>query len=379
MKAFRLAIVRQKYRPDGGAERFVSRALTALKDQNLELNVITREWQGETNPDWHIYRCNPIKWGRISRERNFAKAAVACWQSQKFDLVQSHERIPGCDIYRAGDGVHRRWLLQRARILPRWKQKQLMTHRYHRYVIHAEQQMYTHPNLQAVICNAQMIKKEIIEDYSVDPAKIHVIYNAIDNQKFSPANESQRQQARQQFAIEPDAHCLIFVGSGFERKGLAAAIRALAQTESHLLVVGRDKTVSKYQQLAVKLGCQMRVHFAGMQADTISCYHACDGLLLPTLYDPFPNVILEAMACGLPVITTYGCGGAEFICDGVNGFVVDALDIPAISQRIQQLAANAKQDLMGIAARNTILPHTPARLSEQLVALYQHLLTKKSA
>ncbi|MCX2958672.1 MAG: glycosyl transferase family 1, partial [Serratia symbiotica] len=61
MKACRLAIVRQKYRPDGGAERFVSRALEALEQHNLDLNVITREWQGDTNPNWHIHLCNPLK------------------------------------------------------------------------------------------------------------------------------------------------------------------------------------------------------------------------------------------------------------------------------------------------------------------------------
>lgn len=56
--------------------------------------------------------------GRISRERGFANAARALWQRESFDRVQSHERIPGCDLYRAGDGVHRRWLQQRSRILP---------------------------------------------------------------------------------------------------------------------------------------------------------------------------------------------------------------------------------------------------------------------
>ena len=137
MKAFRLAIVRQKYRPDGGAERFVSRALEALEQQDLDLNVITREWQGDANPNWHIHLCNPLKLGRISRERGFAVAARALWQKEHFDLVQSHERIPGCDIYRAGDGVHRRWLLQRARLLPEWRRKWLFSNRYHRYVPNA--------------------------------------------------------------------------------------------------------------------------------------------------------------------------------------------------------------------------------------------------
>ena len=285
----------------------------ALEQQDLDLNVITREWQGDANPNWHIHLCNPLKLGRISRERGFAVAAGALWEKERFDLVQSHERIPGCDIYRAGDGVHRRWLLQRARLLPEWRRKWLFSNRYHRYVMCAERAMYAAPELKAVICNAEMIKQEIIADFGVPADKITVIYNAIDNQKFPPADEAQRQRLREQYQIPQRAHCLIFVGSGFERKGLAAAIRAVAATDSHLPVVGKDKDEKRYRALAQSLGCSDRVHFMGVQKQTLPFYQAADALLLPTLYDPFPNVILEAMSCGLPVITSTTCGGAEFI------------------------------------------------------------------
>lgn len=101
MSKLRLAIVRQKYRPDGGAERFISRALEALGSEQLDLNIITRNWQGTPNPDWHLHICNPAKLGRVSRERGFARAARTCWEREKFDIVQSHERIAGCDIFRA--------------------------------------------------------------------------------------------------------------------------------------------------------------------------------------------------------------------------------------------------------------------------------------
>jgi UDP-glucose:(heptosyl)LPS alpha-1,3-glucosyltransferase len=374
MKHFRLALVRQKYRPDGGAERFVSRALEALEQHNLELNVITRQWQGEVKPNWHIHLCNPWKFGRISRERGFANAARTLWQREQFDLVQSHERIPGCDLYRAGDGVHRRWLLQRARILPGWRGKQLMVDRYHRYVMNAEQEMYAAPELKAVICNAELIKQEIIEDFGLPADKIHVIYNAIDNQRFLPVTESQRAVLRQQYQIPITASCLIYVGSGFERKGLAAAIRAIAGTDRHLLVVGKDKEEKRYQALSQTLGCGNRVHFLGMQTNTLPFYQMADGLLLPTLYDPFPNVILEAMSCGLPVITTPTCGGAEFIRDGVNGFVCDALDINALKQAIMALPHHALGTPQAQQAREKIMRHNPAQLSAQLIALYQQLV-----
>lgn len=374
MKKYRLAIVRQKYRPDGGAERFVSRALEALDAHNLELNVITREWQGPVKPEWHIHICNPFKWGRISRERGFADAARTLWQNEQFDLVQSHERIAGCDLYRAGDGVHRRWLEQRCRILPGWQQKRLLNDRYHRYVMNAEAEMYASAELRGVICNAAMIKQEIMEDFGIPDEKIRVIYNAIDSQRFLPPEEAQLQALRQQWNIPANATCLVFVGSGFERKGLSAAIQAIAPGNQYLLVVGKDKDEKRYQSLARTLHCEDRVRFVGVQQNTLPFYQMADGLLLPTMYDPFPNVILEAMACGLPVITSTHCGGSEFIREGVNGYVCDALDISALQNAVNALPARALGSNAGVLARERVLECNAERLSAELIDFYQALL-----
>ncbi|HEY3590333.1 MAG TPA: glycosyltransferase family 4 protein [Buttiauxella sp.] len=374
MKRCRLAIVRQKYRPDGGAERFVSRALEALSAHDMELNVITRQWHGEHQDNWHIHICDPMKVGRISREKGFADAARRLWQSENFDIVQSHERIAGCDIYRAGDGVHQRWLMQRARILPGWRGKWLFLDRYHRYVMQAERAMYQAPELKAVICNAEMVKQEIIEDFSIPANKIHVIYNAIDSSRFVPANEELRANLRDQMAIPQNKVALVFVGSGFERKGLASAIKAIANSDRYLIVVGQDKAEKQYQALAQSLGCQTRIRFMGMQKNTLHFYQAADGLLLPTLYDPFPNVILEAMACGLPVITSPTCGGAEFITTGQNGYVCDALNIPQLSEAVMAIPSRSADEKMGIYARERVRDATPEKLSQQLISLYQNIL-----
>ncbi|MBD8164843.1 glycosyltransferase family 4 protein [Erwinia persicina] len=374
MKPIRLAIVRQKYRPDGGAERFISRALEALDQQAMDLNVITRQWQGERQANWNLHLCNPVKWGRISRERGFAVAARALWEKENFDIVQSHERIAGCDIYRAGDGVHQRWLELRARLLPSWRQKLLMRDRYHRYVIEAERAMYQAPELKAVICNAHMVKQEIIDRFGVSHDKIHVIYNAIDSAQFIPVDESERLALRKKLSLPVNASILIFVGSGFERKGLAAAIRAVSGTNRYLVVVGKDKAEKQYRALAGELGCSERVIFAGMQTETLTWYQAADGLILPTLYDPFPNVILEAMSCGLPVITSTTCGGSEFIRAGENGYVCDALDIPALRDAIMALPLHASGSKMAFHARERVKDSSPQRLSQQLVSLYQQIL-----
>lgn len=374
MSKVRLAIVRQKYRPDGGAERFISRALEALDDDSLELNIITRSWQGEPKPEWHLHICNPKKWGRISRERGFAVAARACWQHEKFDIVQSHERIAGCDIFRAGDGVHRVWLEQRARVVSPVQRLLTQVSRYHRYVMTAEEEMFRSPALKKIICNSLMVKNDIMRCFQVPEEKFAVIYNAIDSTRFMPATAEQRQQSREQLNLPDNAKVFIYVGSGFERKGLKASISALAATDAHLLVVGQDKQQSRYENLARSLECEKRIHFLGVQNNVIPFYHAADSLILPTLYDPFPNVILEAMACGLPVITSFTCGGAEFIIDGKQGFVCDALDVPALTAAAVAIPQRTLDSRMGDLARERVLPCSPQQLATQLHALYQQVL-----
>ncbi|MBE5253750.1 glycosyltransferase family 4 protein [Mixta mediterraneensis] len=374
MNKLRLAIVRQKYRPDGGAERFISRALEALGSEQLDLNIITRHWQGIPHPDWHLHICNPAKWGRISRERGFARAARACWEREKFDIVQSHERIAGCDIFRAGDGVHRVWLEQRARLVSPWQRLSATLSPYHRYVLQAEAGMFHSPALKAVICNSEMVKGDILRCFSLDASKIHVIHNAIDTYHFQPATEATRHASRQQLTLPDSATVLVYVGSGFERKGLKAAIEAVARSNRYLIVVGQDKQLQRYQQLANQLNCLDRLRFVGVQQDVQPFYHAADGLLLPTLYDPFPNVVLEAMACGLPVITSTGCGGAEFITAGQEGFVCDALNINALNRAINAIPSLAVDSGMGEAARRKVEPYGPQRLAKALTSLYQQVL-----
>lgn len=373
-KAISLAIVRQKYRSDGGAERFISRALEALDDQNIELNIITRQWEGKPNPKWKLHLCNPVKYGRVSREKGFAAAAQRCWKQEYFDIVQSHERIPGCDIFRAGDGAHRVWLEQRSRVISPLQRLITRISPYHRYVLRAEEEMFHSPELKKIICNSEMVKRDIIRCYGVHEDRFEVIYNAIDAQKFVPATPEQRALSRENLSIPQNAVALIYVGSGFERKGLKPAIEAVAASDRYLIVVGQDKDQKKYEYLAQQSGCADRVRFAGVQNHVLPYYHAADGMILPTLYDPFPNVILEAMACGLPVITSQTCGGAEFITEGCEGFVCDALDGAKLSEFVKRIPSRLEDEKMGNAARERVLPYSPKNLSQQLIALYYSLL-----
>jgi UDP-glucose:(heptosyl)LPS alpha-1,3-glucosyltransferase len=370
----RLALIRQRYAQDGGAERFVGRALEALRGENLALTLVTREWtQGQ---GFEVLTCDPLYLGRTWRDWSFARNVCRALRGRQFDLVQSHERIACCDLYRAGDGVHREWLTQLARVRGPLGRLGLATSPYHRYTLRAERRLFTSPQLKAVICNSRMVKEEIRRHFGVPDERLHVIYSGIDANTFHPGLRRYRAAIRAQHGIPEEAPLFLFVGSGFERKGVVALLRALRRlpADCHALVVGHDKHADRYAGKAAELGLAERVCFAGRQADVKPYYGAVDALVLPTLYDPFPNVALEAMASGLPVITSTKCGAGELIEPGSNGFVCDALDDAALAGHMRVLSDPATASRMGSAARQLSESLSLEQMSRKMVALYRDLL-----
>lgn len=374
MKSPSVALIRQRYAHDGGAERFVSRALEALKSHNVRLTLVTREWRG--GEGFEVLTCNPFYIGRLWRDWSFARAVCRRLERESFDLVQSHERLSCCDVYRAGDGVHREWLRQRARTQGALGRLATALNPYHYYVKAAEKRLFGSARLKAVICNSKMVRDEILNHFGIAREKLHVIYSGVDTRVFHPDLKRHRAAIRAQYAVPEDATLFLFVGSGFARKGVATLLEAMARlsADTYLLVVGHDKSLEKYRVRAQRLGLGSRARFAGRQTDVKPFYGAADGLVLPTLYDPFPNVALEAMASGVPVITSSKCGAAELIRDGENGYVCDALDSSALVERMRQLADREKGERIGKAARDTVAGLHLETMSDKLLELYRSLL-----
>jgi UDP-glucose:(heptosyl)LPS alpha-1,3-glucosyltransferase len=377
MKTPSVAFVRQRYAHDGGAERFVSRALEALQSRKVSLTLVTREWRGGEGFD--VITCNPFYLGRLWRDWSFARAVCRELGKRSFDLVQSHERLSCCDIYRAGDGVHREWLKQLARVRGPLGRLSIVLNPYHRYIKWAEKKMFTSPRLKAVICNSKMVRDEIKRYFGLPEEKLRVIYSGVDTDVFHPHLVRHRAEIRTRHGIPQDAPLFLFVGSGFERKGLAVLLQALARIPGGwLLVVGRDKRQMKYERRAQALGIDAHTCFLGSQSDVKPYYGAADALVLPTLYDPFPNVALEAMASGLPVITSLTCGAAELITPGVNGYVCDATDAGALAERMAALLSCDDRERWRQAARATVEPLTLEAMSRALNDIYQSAISRVS-
>jgi UDP-glucose:(heptosyl)LPS alpha-1,3-glucosyltransferase len=375
-RRIRLALVRQRYNPAGGAERFVSRALDVLRTTgSLDVALLARKW--ESIEGVRALTVAPFYLGNVWRDWGFARAARKLWQREGFDLVQSHERIPGCDIYRAGDGVHARWLELRRGAMGAMRRLSLQLNPYHHYVCNAERRMFLDPRLKLVICNAQMVKREIQDRFGLPDERFAVIYNGVDTAAFHPSLADEfRQPMRAEWQIPAAAPVLLYVGSGFERKGVARALAAIAAWPAvHLLVVGGDKHLDRYRRLADRLGVAERVRFCGPRNDVRPFYGMADGFILPTLYDPFPNVCVEALACGLPVLTSTTCGSAELLRTGENGWVADALDAGAWSTMVGQwLKALGQRETLRDAARATAEPLSLSAMADTLLACYRELI-----
>jgi UDP-glucose:(heptosyl)LPS alpha-1,3-glucosyltransferase len=369
----KVAIVRQRYNPYGGAERFIERALPALERAGAEITLIARSAEG-----WGARRfveADPFHIGSTWRDASFARAARAAWLAGGYDLVQSHERIPGCSIYRAGDGVHAEWLeIRRAQ---EGSGAAIAFNPYHRYVCAAERRMFADPALRAVVCNSAMVRGEIEGRFGVAPGKLHVVYNGVDLEHFHPRHRAAlRAVARAELGLGERDFLFLFVGSGFWRKGLDAALAALAacgDPSLRLAVAGQDKNRAQYAARVDASGLGGRVYLLGGRDDVRPLYAAADCFLLPTRYDPFPNTALEALAMGLPAIVGKRCGAAEILRAGESGWICDPGDVPGLAQLMRE-AAQAPGDNRGLAAaRAAAEQYGIDRMAASLTQLYAAL------
>ena len=248
----RLGIVRQRYTPFGGAERFVERAIDALLAHGVGIRVYTRRWPRSAHGRIEPVICNPFYLGSLWRDASFARAVRAALARDRPDVVQSHERIEGCDIFRAGDGVHRAWLDERLRIGGALERLGIAANPYHRYMVDAEARMFASPALKAVICISQMVRDDIRAHFSLPEDRLHVIYNAVDPREFGPHVRDERDATRARSALRrrPSRSCCW--APAMRARALPTALRALARLPSsaHLVVVGRDKDVARYKALA---------------------------------------------------------------------------------------------------------------------------------
>lgn len=318
----RLGLVRREVHGSGGAERTLMLLAQGLMCLGHEVAVATSSWDG---PVPQGVRLLSTQAGRgKAGARLFAQSAARAMQEFQPQAWLSLDKVPGCPVYRAGDGVHAAWLARRAPHRSLLSNFVARVDPGHRAVLDLERRTLSHPALRTVVANSRLVAGELERYHGLDPKRVELIYNAVDRTALLPGRDPElRAGLRHELGADGSRPALLFLGSGFERKGLAFALAALAKLpHATLWVVGSDKT-GPWQRQAHSLGVEARVRFLGVRGDVPALLGACDALLLPTIYDPCANACLEALCLDVPVVTTSANGASELVQPGVSGVVVE--------------------------------------------------------
>jgi UDP-glucose:(heptosyl)LPS alpha-1,3-glucosyltransferase len=344
MKKLRFATaIRDFSRRKGGAERYVVDLCTRMAKEDFEVHVYAEQWEEEVE-GIHFHRVKTIPFPKSARLLSFAVRATQGMVNENYDVTLGVGNTLKADVLQPHGGVHWAWFWRSLRaydhpflwvikFLGRVLSPKQWTQGY------IENAPYRKNNFYKIVAISDMVKQDVVHWYGVPEDRISVVYNGVDTERFHPRNRQHREEIRRRHGIG-DEFVILFVSNNFRMKGLVYLIKALAEikkfdpTSYKCLVLGRDRK-APYVRLAEKLGISQEVIFAGSTDEPEKYYGAADLLVHPTFYDACSLTVLEALASGLPVITTVLNGAAGTITDGQGGFVIQSpRDHQALPEKI---------------------------------------------
>ncbi|MEK9628487.1 MAG: glycosyltransferase family 4 protein [Nitrospinota bacterium] len=372
----KIAIIRQKFVLYGGAEQFADGFIHQLAESGHEVHIFANSWTPSRHTNIHHHFVPTLTFNAFFRTLSFARRVAKLVQKQNFDIIQSHEKTWMQDVYRAGDGCHIKWLNQRGKQISPIKKLFLFFNPFHQLILKLEKNIFESGQCKKIIAISQMVKDDILENYKCPPENISVVYNGVDLNRFHPRNKSTYKKAiREKLGIPESSILILFVGSGFERKGLKFLLQSTEYLEDKdwkLLLMGKGN-FQKYMQYAPD-NIKERIIAKEPDPEIEKYYSAADLFILPSIYEPFGNANLEALASGLPIITTKFCGAANIIDAKQNGLIVkDPFNPKEIAESINYLFDASTRETMGEKARELAEQFPPERNNREMLKIYQTL------
>jgi len=375
----KIALIRKDFSPKGGGgERYSVDLARSLRDFGHEVHVFAHRYEPLKGISFHTVAV-PLKPFGL-QNWIFAKNVRRALSRNEFDIVNGISQIYPQDIYRLGDGIHKHWLtVRRPRIFSHVYDKVSPRHR---LLLHLEKKIFSPGNYRRIIANSELCKQHAIDYYKVPPQLVDVIFCGVDFAIFNSSVRNEGAQLRTSLEIGREAIVVLFVGTNYARKGLDTLLQAISRLKYkekyRLLVVGKGN-IPRYERLAQRLGLQEIIIFCGFQEQMPPFYGAADIFVLPSYYDPFGNVCLEAMACGLPVITTRETGVSELMAHGRSGFVMDQPEnIAALANWLEALEDPELRKSMGAEAQEQAAFLTIERNVQHTILAYEKVLEDKT-
>ena len=341
------AIIKSNYTPYGGGEKYTTRLIHAFAQRFDSVDVLTTvgaKWgNSDKNVGW--IRIRQFKYNNYLRLTSFNASVNAYLKENKYDCILGMDRTEYQTHIRAGGGCHAAWLDRRCAESSSLRCLSFRLNPFHREMLRIERRAFLAETLKRIVCNSFLVRDELLRYFPGTKEKLKVVHNGVQWNEYTEAfaqGMEEKDAIRIRLSLREGIFYFLYVGSGYGRKGLAKAIEALKMLpeETELIVVGKDRHEQWYQRLAKKLGLSARVHFFGPQKNVIPFFQAADAFVLPTLYDPFSNASLEALAMGLYTVTSSANGCSEVIREGAGSVIQDLQSIASVSEAMRS-ALNA--------------------------------------
>jgi UDP-glucose:(heptosyl)LPS alpha-1,3-glucosyltransferase len=347
IQSMRIALLTRRFDPaGGGTERDLTITARLLSRAGHRVTIYAEEIRGSSE-EWALRRISAPALGRALGFLWFSRAAGAAARREGADLVLSFARVIDADILRSGGGAHssyfraaRQWQTRTARVAMRLSL-------YHRAQIVVERIGFRSPRFKYAIAVSGLVRGDLLKTFAFVPARAVTLYNGVELDRFAPEHDATERVAIRRELSVPDSHsAVMFVGNGFARKGLRFLIEAWPTVcrDARLIVVGTDRAAASYERLVHRLGLNDRVKFLGRRNNVDRLMRGADVLALPSLFEPFGNVAMEAMASGVPVLTSAQSGVAELIPEPMREYIVDdPTDLAELSSRMNRLVEAAPE------------------------------------
>jgi UDP-glucose:(heptosyl)LPS alpha-1,3-glucosyltransferase len=322
----KIALIKRRYSlRHGGSERYCVNLARKLISWGHDVSIIGETIDDEMKEEVPFFPVSVNRLTSWTNNQSFAVNSGEIAKKNQFDIVYGIGRVFGVDAVRVTERIQSHWIKIRydnpvSYQLQRWNPR-------HRTMIGLEREIYNSPTVRKIVTQSQLDRKLVIDNYGIPEEKIRTIYNGVDSTAFHPGMKKYRKEVRDEIGINDSDYLLIFASMDFEGKGLQYILKSISESQVpglKLAVLGNGP-VAKFRKLSKDLNISNQIHFLGRRNDIAHFYGAGDLFLLPTAYEPFPNVNLEAMACGLPVITTKTSGGMDIIQERKNGYLVNEM------------------------------------------------------
>jgi UDP-glucose:(heptosyl)LPS alpha-1,3-glucosyltransferase len=372
----------------GGCETYISDLARRLSADDHEVHLYACRWDPEALPADIQVHLLPEPYGpRFLRPWLFAAACARALAEEQHQVTIGFDKTFGQDILYPQGGFHaasaQHNLLKYgspfARRVATFCKKLDLAHWSYTAL---ERKQYDGEDKPIVLVNSEMVRQHALTLHQIEPDRVRVLPNAIDPDRFAePDRPRRRIDWRQRWGLQPTDTVGLFVAMNYRLKGIEPLLHAVARlpagTSFRLLIVGNAR-FQAYQQLAKTLGIEERVRFLGPRRDVHNCYFAADFLIHPTFYDPCSLVVLEGLACGLPIITSRYNGASELLHPPEDGLVVEnPHDHARLAEAITTLLDPATRSACSQAARRAALRWNFGQHYRQLLLILNEVAARK--